>query len=191
MDFPENYSETVENEIICRIQNGDTELFSIISNRYLEHINYLISSINDSEVDREDLVQEGLLALYFAVSVYDFSSASFNTFATVCIKRSLISAIRRGCAKKRIPKNLFDSLDDFNDLKSNEFGPEDVIINKESFVYFLDKIKLKLSSFEYSVLVSYLKYGNYRDVSKNLSVPVKNIDNALQRIRKKIGKINR
>lgn len=191
MDFPENYSDTVENEIICRIQNGDTELFSIISNRYLEHINYLISSINDSDVDREDLAQEGLLALYFAVSVYDFSSASFNTFATVCIKRSLISAIRRGCAKKRIPKNLFDSLDDFNDLKSNEFGPEDVIINKESFVYFLDKIKLMLSSFEYSVLVSYLKYGNYRDVSKHLSVPVKNIDNALQRIRKKIGKINR
>ncbi len=188
MVLPENYSEIEENEIIRRIQNGESELFSIISGQYISLIGALVSSLNCSEDDREDLIQEGLLALYSAVGVFDFASASFKTFATVCIKRGLISELRRISRKKRLPQELFENLED---AKTDEFGPEEAFINKENFVHFLDKIKLSLSSFEYAVLSAYLKFGNYNEVAKTLCVSVKRVDNALQRVRKKICKINR
>ncbi len=188
MVLPENYSDIEENEIIRRIQNGDSEAFSIISSRYFPLINFFVSSLNCSEDDREDLTQEGLLALYSAVGVYDFSSASFKTFASVCIKRGLISELRRISRKKRLPQELPQN---FEEIKTDEFGPEEVFINKENFIHLLDKIKLSLSSFEYAVLSAYLKYGNYNEVADMLCVSVKRIDNALQRVRKKISKINR
>lgn len=188
MVLTENYSDIDENEVIRRIQNGDSQLFAVISNRYISLINFFVSSLGCSESDREDLVQEGLLALYSAVGVFDFASASFNTFASVCIKRGLISALRRISLKKRLPQDMFDN---FNNIKNDDFGPEEALINKESFTHFLDKVKLSLSSFEYSVFSAYLKYGNYLEVAEHLSVPIKKVDNALQRVRKKISKINR
>lgn len=188
MNLPDNYAELDDNEIIKRIQNGENELFSVVSKRYTSLISYFISSFNCSKEDREDLMQEGLLALYYAVGVYDFISSSFCTFASVCIRRGLISSIRRISRKKLLPQI---ELPDIENIPVGDFNPEEVFINKENFIHFLDKIKLSLSSFEYSVLTSYLRYTNYGDVAENLSVSVKKVDNALQRVRKKISKINR
>lgn len=189
MEFPKNISVNDENDIIRRIQNGETDLFLTISAKYLPVINYYVSALDFNLSDRDDIIQEGLMALYSATRVYDFSSASFSTFASVCIKRSLLSALRHIYQKKHIPAHLIDNIDDISVIDG--LGPEEAVINNESFTYFLDKIKLSLSSFEYSVLAAYLKFGNYNETADYLNVSVKNINNALQRIRKKILKINR
>lgn len=185
------YNGTVlsESELIRRIKDGETQLFPILSDKFLSVIHYCLSSFNSIEFDKDDLVQEGLIALYCAVGVYDSSISSFKTFASVCIKRGIISAIRRFSKKKHIPSVMVSSLEDV-ELYSDD-NPEEFIIDKEDFYYLTDRIKLLLSSFEYSVLGAYLKYGNYSDVCKNLSITNKELNNALQRIRKKIIKISR
>ncbi len=181
--------EIDENEIIRKIKNGDTDCFQLLTKQYLPIINYYISVLNCSDNDREDLTQEALMALYSAVRVYDYSSASFSTFASVCIKRSIISSLRRFSGKRNIPQSLITSLDE--NIVDDEQNPEIKVIDKESYIHFSDKIKLTLSSFEYSVLIAYLRYGSYTDVADILSVSVKDVNNALHRARKKIRKINR
>lgn len=182
-------SEIDENELLHKIKNGDTDCFQLLTKRYLPTINYYISLLGCSENDREDLTQEALMALYSAAGVYDFSSASFSTFASVCIKRSIISSLRRFSGKRNIPQSLITTLDE--NTVDDEQNPEIKVIDKESYILFSDKIKLTLSSFEYSVLTAYLRYGSYTDIANILSVSVKDVNNALQRARKKIRKINR
>ena len=189
MDFPEFVCEIEENEAIRRVQSGETEYFHFISSRYLPTINYMVSTFDIQSSDREDLIQEGLMALYGAVGVYDFTSASFATFASVCIKRGIISALRSMYKKGNIPQSLITSIDEVSLVYDSD--PENTFINKEDFIRFSDKIKLTLSSFEYCVLAAYLKYGNYSEVAQDQNVTVKEVNNALQRARKKIRKINR
>ena len=187
--YTENNMEIDENDIIRRIQNGETELFQILSNIYLPIINNYISLWDSSQIDREDLIQEALLSLYVATGVYNFKLSSFKTFASICIKRSIISSLRHLSQKKQIPSSLITSLDDIEVF--GEDNPEISFIDKESYISFSDKIRLCLSSFEYSVLTAYLKYGDYSKICTKLNTGTKEVNNALQRARKKIKKINR
>ncbi len=189
MNLGINVSEIDENELLRKIKKGNTDCFQQLTKHYLPTINYFLSVLNCSENDREDLTQEALMALYSAAGVYDFSSSSFSTFASVCIKRSIISSLRRFSGKKNIPQSVIVALDE-NTIDSEQ-NPESTVINKESYIHFSDKIKLSLSSFEYSVLTAYLRYGSYTDIANSLGVSVKDVNNALQRARKKIRKINR
>ncbi|MEE0841016.1 MAG: sigma-70 family RNA polymerase sigma factor, partial [Acutalibacteraceae bacterium] len=167
MNIGVEISEIDENELIHKIKNGDTDCFQLLAKRYLSVINYYISVFNCSENDREDLTQEALLALYSAAGVYDFSSSSFSTFASVCIKRSIISSIRRISGKKNVPQSAIVTLDEIT--VDSEQNPESKVINKESYIHFSDKIRLLLSSFEYSVLTAYLRLGSYTEIADALN----------------------
>lgn len=175
-------------ELVFAIQNGENELYKELLRRYEKTINILISQFLSYDIgeEREDLYQECLISLYSATLVFD-NSSSFSTFSQVCMKRALLSLIRRNSRKKDIPRQLLSSIDEID--VPTVFNPEDDFINKENYFDFSKKIRDVLSGFEYNVLSLYLMYFDYSTVAKILSVSVKTVNNALTRARTKIKRI--
>ncbi len=181
------YDEVIsENELILKIRSGQKDLFSYICTAYMPLINCYISALNCSETDREDFLQVGLLALSGCVDHYDFTSSTFSTFVGVCVKRALLSELRRISAKKQIPQSVFVNIDEYDLFETA--NPETSFIDKESAECLNKKIKDALSNLEYDVLTAYLTLGSYSAVAGLLSISPKDVNNALQRARKKIKK---
>ena len=151
--------------------------------------------------EKDDIIQEGLIGLYKAIQDYDASKqSSFKSFANLCIERHLITAIKTSNRQKHIPLNssvsLNNSIDDHEDnstfidiLNSQAVeDPLDTITKKEFYKSVETKINNELSSFEKEVLYNYVDGQTYIDIANKLKMPVKSIDNAIQRIRKKTNK---
>ncbi|MBR2734567.1 MAG: RNA polymerase sporulation sigma factor SigH, partial [Clostridia bacterium] len=151
--------------------------------------------------DREDIVQEGMIGLYKAVR--DFKGdklSSFKAFAELCITRQMITAIKTATRQKHIPLNSYVSLDKpiYDDESDRTLmdvlsgtqvtDPEELIVNREE----VDDIELKmaelLSDLERKVLALYLDGRSYQEISEELNRHVKSIDNALQRVKRKLEK---
>ena len=149
--------------------------------------------------DREDIIQEGMIGLYKAIR--DFRPdrlSSFKVFAELCITRQIITAIKTATRQKHIPLNTSISLDKpmydedqertLLDIISGSTldDPEDLIIHKENFLFMEEEMNKVLSGLEKEVLTLYLEGQSYREISKVLNRQVKSIDNALQRIKRKL-----
>lgn len=180
VEFNENLSD---DEIINKINSGNYELLHIIMQRYQSVILYYTSKYCP-EMYREDAVQEASFALYSAVKSFDPQKSSFRTFATLCIKRSVISVIKNQQRQKNIPDELLSSIDELDIADTN--SPEKIFFEREEFESLKDNIKLELSPLEYKVLQHYLSGASYRDISQALCISEKSVNNALSRIRKKL-----
>ena len=149
--------------------------------------------------DREDIVQEGMIGLYKAIR--DFKGdklASFKAFAELCITRQIITAIKTATSQKHIPLNSYVSLDKpIYDEESDRtlmdvisgskvLDPEELIINQEDYDYMEIKMAELLSDLERKVLALYLDGQSYQEISEELNRHVKSIDNALQRVKRKL-----
>ena len=140
--------------------------------------------------DIDDLVQEGTIGLYKAIKSYDENStASFMTFASVCIKRQLQSLIRKEHTQKNsMFLDLFDSdLLEHLDIPTNKENPESQAISHQNMVYINQQIKTLLSKFEYEILQKYLSGLSYTQIAEECNVPKKSVDNALNRLRNKLS----
>ena len=151
--------------------------------------------------DKEDIIQEGMIGLFKAVRDYrEENETTFATFANLCITRQILTAVKSATRKKHIPLNTYISLDKTINDEENETtlietlidefeqSPEDIVINKEGFSKTEKIIFSVLSKFETQVLVKYLEGKSYSDIAVILNKSEKSIDNALQRIKKKIEK---
>lgn len=151
--------------------------------------------------DREDIVQEGMIGLFKAVRDYkDDKNIPFKVFAEICITRQIITAVKTATRQKHIPLNTYVSLnrrvfDEDSDKSLIELvqedsiaDPEELFINKEEYTVIESMVTELLSPFEREVLKKYLAGTNYHDIAKQLNKPVKSVDNALQRLKKKIEK---
>lgn len=151
--------------------------------------------------DKEDIVQEGMIGLFKAVRDYkDDKSIPFRVFAEMCITRQIITAVKTATRQKHIPLNSYVSLNrKVFDEESDKFlieiiqevsvaNPEELFINKEQFTVIESRVMELLSPFEKEVLAKYLAGVTYQDIARQLNKPVKSIDNALQRLKKKIEK---
>ncbi len=151
--------------------------------------------------DREDIVQEGMIGLFKAVRDYkDDKNIPFKVFAEICITRQIITAVKTATRQKHIPLNSYVSLnkrvfDEDSDKSLIELvqevsiaDPEELFINKEEYTVVESMVTELLSAFEREVLKKYLAGINYHDIAKQLNKPVKSVDNALQRLKKKIEK---
>ena len=137
----------------------------------------------------DDLVQEGMIGLYGAINSYSADkNASFKTFATLCIKRKMQSAIKKANSKKNsLFGELFDDeMLDVVDITSEKENPEKNAISKEKYAYIINEVKTKLSELELVILKKYLDGLSYDDISKELNISKKSVDNALFRIRAKL-----
>ena len=149
--------------------------------------------------ENEDIIQEGMIGLFKAVRDYDPSKgASFSTFANLCVKRQLITAVKQSNRKKHSPLNSyvsFYSKDDDESYLVDELAadkntePERMMLGKDQSEKINEFIDRYLSKYEKSVLTEYLSGISYEEIATHLSKTPKSIDNAVQRIRKKLKSI--
>ena len=140
--------------------------------------------------DIDDLVQEGMIALYKAINTFDESKeASFKTFATLCVTRQLQSLIRKENTQKN--SMLWDLIDNElvqrHDVATDIENPEAVAISNQNMEYIDNQIKLLLSKFEIQILKKYLKGESYNQIAQETKVSKKSVDNALARVRAKLS----
>ena len=196
--FNNKYENLSDEELIEKIRLGDSEAQNFLLDKYKNLVNmkanrfFLIGGEND------DVLQEGMIGLFKAIQSFDEEkNNSFKTFANLCIERQLISAIKTSNRQKHLPLNssfslntsAFDENDDTSvlevlDAKFVE-DPLDTITKREYFEDIENKIDQALSSFEKQVLDRYIQGESYVDIAQKLDSPVKSVDNAIQRIRKK------
>ena len=144
--------------------------------------------------DSEDLIQEGMLGLLAAIRSYDpGKEASFRTYAEICIRSKLVNAIQAAQRDKHLPLNhsisfetpLFEGTSEF--LFSSEESPEDVVIGREELQERIDALKGQLSGFEAEILSYYLGGLICAEIAERVDRSYKSVDNAIQRIRRKIA----
>ena len=197
----EKYMNMTDDKVVELIQLGDNNALDYIMNKYNNVVNMKASKFFAVGVEKDDIIQEGLIGLYKATKSYDVEKQnSFKSFANMCIERQLITAVKSANRQKNIPLNSAFSLNTpaYNDSETDTLevlavnmveDPLDTIANKEYFFQIETKIDENLSDFERKVLVHYKQGKSYIDIAKEVNSKVKSVDTAIQRIRKKANKI--
>lgn len=193
--------ELEDEEIIHRIRNGCKWGMEHLIEKYKPVVRAKSRSYFLVGADREDIVQEGMIGLFKAIRDYrEDKSIPFRMFAEMCITRQIITAVKTATRQKHIPLNSYVSLnkrmyDEDSDKTLVEMlhgvsitDPEELFISKEDYSDIEQKMLELLSPFEKQVLTMYLSGIAYQDIARQLNKPVKSIDNALQRLKKKIEK---
>ena len=186
--FVENYKNASDEEIVAQICGGDYELLPVIFGRYDKRIRYYADKYC-RESDREDAAQEASLALYSAVKNYDKDKSSFSSFASLCIKRSVIDCAKRAGRKKNIPEELLEPIEDVSIPDCN--SPEKIFFDKEAYKALTHSIKLTsiigyLELLSGQVVLPPDMQKKYIDIADELGVSEKSVNNALMRIRRKL-----
>ena len=184
--FVENYENLSDNQLITLFNGGNDEAFSAILKRYSGMVLSRASSYVHKYdfLESDDLYQEGMIAVYFAVKAYDFESAAFSTFARLCVDRAIISLVRKALSKKSVPPQMLVELDDAAD--GIALGPEQICLSKEKLSEFYEKLRRVLSNKEYDVLKAHILGLSYSQIAKKLNITEKSVDNALCRIKQKL-----
>ena len=193
-------------------KNLNDEQVAIEAKTNNEAMEYLIKKYNNLVLararayfligaDRDDVIQEGMIGLYKAIRDFNIEKVpNFSSFADLCVKRQIITAIKKATRLKHIPLNNYvsfnktTSIDEKTTLLDILYiddinTPENVIVGKEQLEEFQKKIYKSLSKLERKVLNYYLEGLDYNEISKLMNKPLKSIDNCLQRIKNKINKI--
>lgn len=192
--------ETMDDEaVIEMVHKGESEALDFLIKKYRNFVRAKARSYFLIGADREDIVQEGMIGLYKAIRDYkEDKLTSFKAFAELCITRQIITAIKTATRQKHIPLNSYVSLDKpIYDEESDRTlldvitgakitNPEELIINREEFDSMEDKMAELLSDLERKVLSLYLDGQSYQEISEELNRHVKSIDNALQRVKRKL-----
>lgn len=194
----DNYKNMNDEDLIEIIKSGDKNALEYLISKYKELVNMKVSKYFIIGAEKEDIVQEGLIGLFKAVKSYKSDKQnSFKTFANMCIERQLITAIKSSNRQKHMPLNSYLSLntaayeeDEDSSLLEvfNAHQMEDPLetITKQEYYESVERAMDKsLSSFEKQVLNRYIQGESYVQIAQKLDTPVKSIDNAIQRIRKK------
>ena len=197
------YQNLTDEQIISEIKNGDKEALSYILEKYKDLVNVKVSKYFIIGAEKEDTVQEGMIGLFKAIKNYNAEKQnSFKSFANICIERQLITAIKTSNRQKHQPLNSYLSLNtaayENNDDDSVELletfnsktieDPLETIMKQEQYNEVETAVNKNLSKFEQKVLSRFLNGESYTVIAKKLNTPVKSIDNAIQRIRKKATK---
>ena len=196
----ENYQKLTDEEIILQIKNGDEKALTFLLDKYKDLVNMKVGKYFLIGAEKEDIVQEGMIGLYKAIKNFDKSKQNtFKTFANMCIERQLITAIKTSNRQKHMPLNSYLSLNtsayDNDDENSVELmdtfnndsveDPLETIMKKEYYEQVQKSMDESLSKFEKQVLDRFIKGESYNIIAQKLNSPVKSVDNAIQRIRKK------
>ena len=187
--------------ILDKARGGDNGAVEAVFDQYKGLVRAKSRSYFLIGADNEDLIQEGMIGLYKAIRDYKPERhASFTVFADMCITRQIITAIKTATRLKHLPLNTYISLSNCASNGDKESAadnlsvgmsvsdPEALLIDRERTMNFRDDLKKLLSDLEISVLSLYLMGEPYAEMSAGLGKPVKSIDNALQRVKKKLEK---
>ena len=198
----DKYSNLTDEQIISQIKEGDEQALSFLLEKYKDLVNSKVGKYFIIGAEREDIIQEGMIGLYKAIKGFDSCKQNtFKTFANICVERQLITAIKSSNRQKHMPLNSYLSLNmsayDNEDDDTSIYDifdaniiedPLDTITKKEYYKSVEDIIDKSLSIFEKNVLNELVNGSSYTAIAQKLDSPVKSVDNAIQRIRKKTMK---
>lgn len=193
------YHDMPDDELVRSAKNGDTLAADFLISKYRNFVRVKAKAYFLIGADREDIIQEGMIGLYKAIR--DFRAdklSSFRAFAELCITRQIITAIKTATRQKHIPLNSYISLnkpiydedsdrtllDVISSIKVSD--PEELVINQEASTTMRERIRKNLSELEHKVLTAYLEGKSYQEMANELNRHVKSIDNALQRVKRKL-----
>lgn len=186
----------IDNDLIKEAQNGNKEALDTILKVYIDLVSINAKKYFIIGAEQEDLIQEGVLGLLKAIKSYDKEKSQFKTFAILCIRNQIITAIKAANRQKNsilneAILNLTNSgekeeLDDYKYAKIEDYkNPEEIYLMKEKLNNFMTYINENLSKLEKEVFNYMIRGYSYREIAKILSKELKTIDNAMQRIRNK------
>ena len=190
-----------EEKIVEEAKKGNTRAQEFIISKYENFVKAKAKSYFLIGADKEDIYQEGMIGLYKAIRDFNGEkSTSFRAFAELCITRQIITAIKTATRQKHIPLNTYISLnkpvseeesdrtllDIISSIRITD--PEELIISQEQKKFIEEEINKVLSDLEIQVLQSYLEGKSYQEIACDLDRHSKSIDNALQRVKKKLDK---
>lgn len=193
------YDNMSDEDLIGLIKLGDECALNFLMDRYKETVNIKVSKYFIIGAEREDIIQEGLIGLFKAIKGFAPEKDNlFKTFANLCIERQLITAIKTSNRQKHMPLNSYLSLNGaaYSDEESESSlidvldanlmeDPLDTVTKKEYYKIVETAISQSLSEFEKKVLNRFIQGESYVKIAQKLNTPVKSVDNAIQRIRKK------
>ena len=202
MNYAENGQNIVsDEELVLLSKDGDVSATDELIEKYKPLVKARARTYFLIGADKEDIIQEGMIGLYKAIRDYDTEKpASFKGFAEICITRQIITAIKTATRQKHLPLNTYISLnqpayDEESErmmidmvAERENFNPEEIMISKEHFSTMLEKMVEVLSKFELKVMNLFLTGQSYSEIANKLGKSEKSIDNALQRIKKKVDK---
>lgn len=198
-DIFQKYDLSSDEEVARRARDGCYESLEFLISKYKNFVRAKARSYFLIGADREDIIQEGMIGLYKAIR--DFRGdklSSFKAFAELCITRQIITAIKTATRQKHIPLNSYVSLDKpIYDEDSDRTlldvisgvritDPEYLMVNREEYNDIELKMTEILSNLEWKVLMLYLEGKSYHEIAQELDRHVKSIDNALQRVKRKL-----
>lgn len=193
------YENVGDEEVVAMAREEDELAQEYLITKYRNFVRAKARSYFLIGADREDIIQEGMIGLYKAIR--DFRAdklASFRAFAELCITRQIITAIKTATRQKHIPLNSYVSLnkpiyDEESDRTLMDVisgtkvtDPEELVISREEFIDIEGKMSEFLSELEWKVLMFYLEGKSYQEIAEELCRHVKSIDNALQRVKRKL-----
>ncbi|MCL0052241.1 RNA polymerase sporulation sigma factor SigH [Peptococcaceae bacterium] len=194
-----DYYSLIDEELVEYARNGDNDALEYLLNKYKNLVKSKARSYFLIGADREDIIQEGMIGLYKAIRDFrEDKMSSFKMFADLCITRQIITAIKTATRQKHIPLNSYISLnkpayDEDSDKTlmdmlsgSKITDPEELVVHQEEFGNIEKKMSEILSELEWQVLMAYLDGKSYQEIAKELNRHVKSIDNALQRVKRKV-----
>lgn len=201
-DFNDNNVDDID--LIKQAKNNDKNAINTLINKYKNIVNIKVTKYYIDGAEKDDIIQEGLIGLFKAIKNFDFEKdITFKTFANLCVERQIITAIKGSKRQKHLPLNTYVSLN--NPTYENEDGEEEsqlidvynsntiedpleTITKNEYYDNVKNTINDSLSDFEKRVLKRFVAGQSYTQIAEGLNSPVKSIDNAIQRIRKKTAK---
>ncbi|MGL4731805.1 MAG: RNA polymerase sporulation sigma factor SigH [Clostridium sp.] len=200
-DVKNSFLNKTDEEIVVLAREGDEEALEYLLCKYENFVRGKAKSYFLIGADREDIYQEGMIGLFKAIR--DFKTdklASFKAFAELCVTRQIITAVKTATRQKHIPLNTYVSLnkpiydeesertlmDIISGVKISD--PEELIISREELANIENEIGEVLSELEMEVLMSYLDGKSYQEIACDLDRQAKSIDNALQRVKRKLEK---
>ncbi|WP_430884803.1 RNA polymerase sporulation sigma factor SigH [Fusibacter sp. JL216-2] len=194
-----SYQDLLEEEVVALARDGDDKASEYLIKKYKNFVRAKARSYFLIGADREDIIQEGMIGLFKAIRDFQVDKiSSFRAFAELCITRQIITAIKTATRQKHIPLNSYVSLNKpIYDEESERtlmdvlagarvLDPEELIISREEVHSIETKIGEVLSDLEQEVLSDYLQGKSYQEIAEHLDRHVKSIDNALQRVKRKL-----
>ena len=188
-----------DEEIVELAKYGNVGALEFLINKYKNFVRAKARTYFLIGADREDIIQEGMIGLYKAIRDYRYDrQASFRAFAEICVTRQIITAIKTATRQKHIPLNSYVSLNKpvFDEESERTLGevvvtekdgnPEDLFINQENLMDIESTMNKILSPLEQEVVGLYLEGKSYQEIAEQLNRHVKSVDNALQRVKRKL-----
>jgi RNA polymerase sporulation-specific sigma factor len=191
----DNLRHQTDEKLCCNAAQGDSQAETELVRRYGQLVRACARPLFLAGGDSEDLIQEGMLGLLTAIRSFDPGrDAAFRTYAEICVRSHLYTAIRAAQGSKHAPLNHSVSFEPplFDGMNSHLFlsveSPEDVIIGREELKERLDALKGQLSELEAQILPPYLNGLSCREIAERVGRSQKSVDNAIQRIRRKVAR---